>query len=487
VARTDPASVRLERRVADFVTRYAVLGPGDRVVLLLSGGADSMALLAMLPAVERRLGLGVQLTAAHVDYRTRGAASDRDRLVVERACDAAGVPLHVLRLARRPAGRDFQARARAIRYRHAREVAAREGCTAIATAHNRDDQAETVLYRLRKYASPRGLSGMRPRDGDLAKPFLCLGAGEIRAYCRARGIEYGEDATNATPVYARNVLRLEVIPRLEALNPRLTETLAAGALQQAAEEDVLLAAAAEARARVAPAAGGHPGAADPGAVDVAALAAEPPALRALVLHELVRQALGGEALVQRRVVEALLELGARPGEGGRVSVGRGLEAVRAGGLLRLQPAPGPHECAPVTVDGAELAAAAGGLRGLAFCGGRVGVSLEPGPVFERRAALEGEAFVGLPGPPARVTLRHPRRGERFAPRGLGGETTVARFLAAARVPADLRPRALVVDVDGAAAWLGFVARDGRRQGRVAQACGVDESSRCTVRVFLEGT
>ncbi len=493
MARPDPASLRLERRVAGFVAHHGVLRPAERVLLLLSGGADSMALLAMLPAVDRRLGLGLHVAAAHVDYRTRGAESDRDRLIVERACRAAGVPLAVLRLPRRPGGGDFQARAREIRYRHAREVAERDGLTAIVTAHNRDDQAETVLYRLSKYASPRGLSGMRPRDGDLARPLLCLGAREIRDTCRALGVEYGEDATNTSPVYARNLLRLEVIPRLEALNPRLAETLAAAALQAAAEEDVLAAAAAEARARVTP----PPGARDdpgpgvgrggaPGALDVAALAAEPPALRALVLHELVREAMGGEALVERRVVEALLQLAGGPGGGGRVSLGRGLEAIRAGGVLSVRPAAGPHICAPVGVEGTELAAYADPRR-LVFCGREATVRLEPGPVFEGRAAAAGDAFVGLAGTPHRVTLRHARRGERFAPRGLGGETTVARFLAAARVPADRRPLAVVVDVDGAAAWVGFTGADGRRRGRVAQAFGVDESSRCTVHVTLEGT
>ncbi len=154
------------------------------------------------------------------------------------------------RLHGRLAGRDFQARARAQRYGRARELAAEHGYDVIVTAHNRDDQAETVLYRLAKYASPRGLAGMRPRDGDLARPLLGVGAVELREYCRAAGIEYGEDVTNAEPRYARNVLRLEVLPLLEALNPRLAETLAAGAEQAAAEAEVLAAAAAEARARV---------------------------------------------------------------------------------------------------------------------------------------------------------------------------------------------------------------------------------------------
>ena len=97
------------------------------------------------------------------------------------------------------------------------------------TAHNRDDQAETIVYRLAKYATPRGLVGMRPRDGVLARPLLCLGGDEIRAYCRARGIEYGDDVTNARPVYARNRLRLEVLPLLRELNPRVAETLSAAA------------------------------------------------------------------------------------------------------------------------------------------------------------------------------------------------------------------------------------------------------------------
>ena len=132
-----------------------------------------------------------------------------------RACAAAGVPLHVVRLPRRLEGGDFQARARDLRYNQGREIVAAHACTAIVTAHNRDDQAETILYRLVKYATPRGLVGMRPRDGLIARPLLCLGASQIREFCHARRLEYGEDVTNARAVYARNALRLEVVPLLE--------------------------------------------------------------------------------------------------------------------------------------------------------------------------------------------------------------------------------------------------------------------------------
>jgi len=488
--------LRIERRVAAHVAAQAVLRPGERPLLLLSGGADSMALLAILPSLDRRLGLGLELAALHVDYATRGAESDRDRRIVEDACAAARVPLHVLRLRRRLSGGDFQARARDLRYEHARGLAGECGYDVVVTAHNRDDQAETILYRLAKYASPRGLLGMRGREGDLARPLLCLGAAEIRDYCRARRIVFGDDFTNAQPVYARNRLRLDVLPRLEELNPRVAETLAATALQAAAEADVLTAAVEEARVRVT-----VPGPQDEGgpsrdadgaliaalpAMAVDALAAEPPALRALVAHDLLKEAMGAGALVERRLVEAVLELAARPGAGGRVSLGRGLEAVRERDRVRLTRVRAPHRCPEAGVDGAALAAAGGEGVSLAFCGRTRRARLSAGPVFERGAARTGQAFIGLSGMPRRLTMRHPRRGERFAPLGLGSETTVSRYLARARASADARERAVVLDVDGAVAWVGHDGAAGAPIGRVAQGFRVAQSSTHTVHVFQEG-
>lgn len=491
MARLPAACRRLQRRVADFTARTGALRPGERALLLLSGGADSMALLALLPGVDRRLGLGLTLAALHVDYGLRGADSDRDRTIVERACAVARVPLHVERVRGGFAGGDLQARARDLRYGRARELAAEHGYDVIVTAHNRDDQAETILYRLAKYASPRGLIGMRPRDGDLARPLLCLGASEIRAWCHAAGTEYGEDATNATPVYARNVLRLEVLPRLEALNPRLVETLAATAEQAAAEAEVLAAVAGEARRRVT-----RP--APPGelvAVEPAALAAEPPAVRALALHEILREAMGGDALVQRRLVEAVEQLARRADDAGTVSLGRGLEALRGAGLLRIRAVRPRHACSPAVVAGAALDGAGETGLAVAFCGRTWRMRLLPGAAFDRRAALSGEAFAGLGGLPRSVTLRHPRRGERFAPLGLRRETTVARYLAAARVPADLRPLVSVLDVDDHVAWVGQATPDppsgpsalAPPSGRVAQGYRVAHSSVLTLHVFQEGT
>ncbi len=345
MTRLPAACLRLQRRVSDELARTGAVRAGERALLLLSGGADSMALLSLLRAADRRLDLGLELAALHVDYGLRGADSDRDRRIVERACAEAGVPLHVERLRGGLSGSDFQARARDARYGCARQLAADHGYDVVVTAHNRDDQAETVLYRLVKYASPRGLAGMRPRDGDLARPLLCAGGAEIREYCRLAGVEYGEDVTNAAPLYARNLLRLEVLPLLAALNPRVAETLASSAEQAAAEAEVLAAVTAAARERtsLSPASG------ELARLSLAALAAETPAVRALVLHDLLREAMGGSALVERSLVEALLRLAERRDDAGRADLGRGLEAVRGGGELCVRPIASAHACDPAAV------------------------------------------------------------------------------------------------------------------------------------------
>ena len=140
--------LRLQHRVADDVVRSGALRAGERALLLLSGGADSMALLSLLRAADHRLGLALSLAALHVDYGLRGADSDRDRRIVERTCGDMGVPLHVERLRGALGGAHFQERARDLRYGRARDQAAEHGYDVLVTAHNRDDQAETVLYRL---------------------------------------------------------------------------------------------------------------------------------------------------------------------------------------------------------------------------------------------------------------------------------------------------------------------------------------------------
>ena len=492
--RADPLVLELERRVSDFVARREVLRAGERVLLMLSGGADSMAMLTLVRALDRRLGLRLSFGVLHVDYGLRGADSTRDREIVERACAEAGIELDVVRLEASLRGPNFQARARDLRYERAQSIAAEHGCRVIVTAHNRDDQAETILYRLAKYASPQALVGMRPREpgapgrAALARPLLCLGADEVRAYCGARGIEFGEDVTNALPVYARNVVRHEIVTRLAELNPRVTETLAASAEIAAAEREVLDAAAADAWARVAAPSRGD----EVAAIDRAALAREPQALQTLCLRSLITLVRGVDTLVERCEIEALTRLANRRDDAGSVALKGGWEVLRSGGRLRLRRRAPGHACAPVALTP--------GAAEARFCGRSYVATLVDGALPPRAPAAAGpptsgatrrpppasrEAFLGLGAPPSRVLLRHPARGDRFTPFGMAQETTVARFLAAARVPAGARAAALVLDVDDRVAWVGYESASGERRGRVAQPCRVSESTVCTLHVVEE--
>jgi tRNA(Ile)-lysidine synthase len=471
----------IERRVLAHVRSLGLLRPGENVLLMLSGGADSMAMLQLLLLCDRDLALGITPAALHVDYGLRGADSQRDRRIVEEACAAHGVELHVMEAPAGLRGPNFQERARVFRYDAARALAAVHGYARIATAHNRDDQAETVLYRLAKYPSPAALAGMAPLEGDLVRPLLCLDAAEVRAYCRTTGVTYGEDVSNREPVYARNRLRLQVLPELKAVNPRFTEGLAEAAAVARQERELIDRLADEAWDRAVAGSRGLPSdgrAAEdiggdsgcwgaPAALDVDALAGEVPALRSACLRRLARVVMGERAPVSRRITFALTDLAEGPA-GRRVALPGGWEAARAGRLLVVRSRDQGHSCAP-----ARVRLSLEQEPTVAFCAGSYKLKLIDGARFTRDA---DQAWIGLAGVPGSVLLRHPRRAERFVPLGAGGSATVLQFLADHAVPVAERRRALVIEVDDAVAWVA---------GRVAQSFRVSESTLFTLHLRRE--
>ncbi len=480
-------TTNLRRRAADFVAAGALLRPGERVLLMLSGGADSMALLDLVRAVDRRLGLGLELAALHVDYATRGAASTRDREIVAAACAALGLPLHVVRLARKPAAAGFQERAREIRYDAARAIVARGDADLIVTAHNRDDQAETVLYRLAKYAAPSSLRAMRPREQGLARPLLCLGAAELRAYCAERAIAYGHDESNDTVDYRRNLVRHEVLPVLAAINPRVAETLADAAALADEEHAVVAAAVDQAWARVAlpserPGDGGDglgqsaaglvvqagAGPREPSwTLDLTALAAEAPALRALCLRRLAAAALGDEALLGRRATQLLGRLAAGSSGSQAVTLSAAFEAVREYDRLTVRRRQPGHACAPVALAPGSTAL---------FCGRCYHAELIAGAAFERTTT---EAWLAVSRPDCEVVLRHPRRGDRLRPFGMAADVLLSDLFGAARVPRARRPLAVVADLDGRPAWV--------CPGRSSEWFRVTAETPYTLHIFEQAT
>jgi tRNA(Ile)-lysidine synthase len=282
------------------------------VVVGLSGGADSVALADVLGVLSGRLGF--RLVAAHLDHGLR-PDSAADAAFCDERCRALGIPLVTgaadVRARALRDRRGIEDAARAERYDFLRRVKREAGARLIAVAHNRDDQAETLLLRLLRGAGHAGLSAMRPRQGDLIRPLLGVPREAIERYLRARGLEWRQDPTNADTALARNRVRHELLPLLEArFNPKLRATLAQTA-SLLTDETAFLEDVADAEwGRIGRAANGS------ATLNRAVLAGRPRALARLVVRRAFFEA-GGLRAVTAGHVEKVLDLACRKDSSGR--------------------------------------------------------------------------------------------------------------------------------------------------------------------------
>lgn len=213
------------------------------VLVAVSGGADSVALLRALLAIKRSAAGRGELHVAHLDHRQRGAASSADAAWVEQLAGELGVPVHVGRTAdEAPASEEtLRDRRRAFLV----ETAGKVGARWIATGHQADDQAETVLFRLLRGTGVRGLAGIAPRrpvrEGlSWVRPLLTVRRSELRAYLAELGQSFREDATNESVEPTRNWLRRELLPAAaERFGPGVNDALCRLASQAAETEQAL--------------------------------------------------------------------------------------------------------------------------------------------------------------------------------------------------------------------------------------------------------
>ncbi|HZV74227.1 MAG TPA: tRNA lysidine(34) synthetase TilS, partial [Conexibacter sp.] len=206
-------------RVLEQVRAGGLLPAGGSVVVLLSGGRDSVCLLDVAVRLVGTGGDGV--SAVHVNYGLRDEAVDDERHCAE-LCERLGVTLAIERPRRPEAGGNLQAWARDVRYAAATKLALEHDHArpaVVAAGHTSDDQVETILYRLASSPSRRALLGMRPRDGLLVRPLLSTTRAETTAYCEQRGLAWCDDATNGGVRYARNRVRHGLVPALEQIHP----------------------------------------------------------------------------------------------------------------------------------------------------------------------------------------------------------------------------------------------------------------------------
>lgn len=302
----------------DRVRATGLLPAGRPVVVLLSGGRDSVCLLDVAVALAGR----TAVQALHVNYGLREDAAG-DEQHCQELCDGLRVLLTVERATRRPPTGNLQAWARGVRLGLASEIAYRwfDGAK-VATGHTATDQVETVLYRLAASPGRRALLGMRADDGVFVRPLLQLTREDTGAWCRARGLAWREDASNADPTFARTRVREELVPALRALHPAAERNVlrTAELLRDEAEvlDDVVDTALA-----------------DQDHIAVVVLRALPQALARLVLRRLAEDVVGGLCARAPGRLDDVLALG----DDGALDLGDGARAVVERGVLRVERTP----------------------------------------------------------------------------------------------------------------------------------------------------
>lgn len=211
----------LSDRVLTFIRSEHLIEPNESVLVGVSGGIDSTALLSVLDSLKDVIPFKLALT--HVNHMLRGPESERDESFINDLAGRLGLPLHIKRVnvqdLAKSSGKSIQHAGRDARYDYFTELARTHGYKRIAIAHNEDDQVETFILRVIKGTGVRGLSCIPVKRGLIIRPFLDVTRKEIEQYVMEKGIRYVEDSSNAKDAYERNYVRHRILPIMEGLNP----------------------------------------------------------------------------------------------------------------------------------------------------------------------------------------------------------------------------------------------------------------------------
>jgi tRNA(Ile)-lysidine synthase len=213
----------MKQKISDYISKHSLLSRDALHLVALSGGADSVALLRILRVLDYKI------EAAHCNFHLRGAESDRDEAFVRQLCDYLGIKLHLIHFDTETYASVHQVSiemaARELRYGYFRSLCKDIGAETVCVAHHRDDAVETFLMNLLRGSGIHGLTGIRPKNGQIVRPLLCVGRQDILDYLHSIGQDYLTDSTNLESIVLRNKLRLQVLPLLKQLNPKAVENI----------------------------------------------------------------------------------------------------------------------------------------------------------------------------------------------------------------------------------------------------------------------
>lgn len=220
------------QKVEEYITKHQLLSPNDKVIIGVSGGADSVAMLDIL------FNLKYDCIIAHCNFHLRGEESNKDAEFVQVLCKKYNLTYNKIdfdtELYASTNRISIEMSARELRYNWFEKLRQKYDASAIAVAHHIDDSVETVLLNLARGTGIRGLTGINVKNGYIIRPLLCLSRNDIVQYLDKKGLSYVTDSTNNEDIYTRNKIRLNIIPLLETINPSVKKAIlrTSGHLQQ---------------------------------------------------------------------------------------------------------------------------------------------------------------------------------------------------------------------------------------------------------------
>ncbi|HQE23091.1 MAG TPA: tRNA lysidine(34) synthetase TilS [Syntrophomonadaceae bacterium] len=409
--------------VVTYIQGQNMIKPGGKIVVGVSGGADSMALLHILHRYCAEN--GGEMVAAHLNHGLRREALQDEQLVKE-TCSQWGITCYVRRVdVAAEAARtqkSWEEAGRDCRYQFFRELAYQVGADHIATAHHQNDQAETVLLHLLRGSGIRGLQGIKPVNGQLIRPLLCVTRQDIEGYVQENQLPFCQDLSNNDPAFTRNRIRLQLIPYLqEAFNPRIVQALNRLAIiaqeENAALDEIadqkwpLLTRSSQTELEL----------------DINLLVAEPPALQNRLILRAMQEVSGQRDWSQEDLlrVRSLLD---KPGSdvvlewGSTIQVGKVYDAL----VFTSEFSESPSFCYPVTIPGSVY------VKELATT-----FSFEMRPAAEWQFSPE-QVSLDLDRIKSPLFLRSRREGDRLRIKGLKGHKSLKKYFMEQKIPARRR-------------------------------------------------
>ncbi len=443
----------LPRTVRRTIEKYGMFSKGDRVVVAVSGGPDSVALLHILDSLKDVY--GIKLHIAHLEHGLRGDESVGDLEFVKSLAAGLGIPItfaseDVGKMAE-DRGLSVEAAARKARYAFLDEVMRATGFKKVATGHNANDQAETVLLNLMRGSGLAGLSGMKPAtDGRMVRPLIEAKRSEIMAYLEKKKIAFRTDSSNTDTRFERNKVRSILIPFIEKeFNPAIVDSLARTASVFSAVYDYFRSEVDKCMETAVRAEDGRV------TLDLGVFGACPEIVKMFTFHRILRLLEEDAQIVSYDTLSALLNVAEKSQSGSRIDIGSGIVALKEfdrvviGRDVALSE---PYEV-ELAVPGETVVEGTGYIFSIEILEER------PGTADIYRSG--GSAYFDFDELVPPLKARNWREGDRFVPFGLKGSKKVHDVFIDEKVPVSSRARIpLVCDAEGVI-WVTGVRRADR--------------------------